>query len=97
VTFEDDRPPGLTYEVPPRLRVGAYANAARISFTQHEFTMDWAVMDEDVTGLDVGERVAIVCARVRIPVGLIFEVLQGIKRAMTYYEHQFGEIRRPDA
>lgn len=39
---------------------------------------------------------AIVCSRVRIPVGLVFEVLQGINRVMTSYEDQYGEIRRPD-
>ena len=90
MSFEDDHPGGLEYEVPNRLRVGVYANTAKISFSEFEFTLDWAVADHDEPGR------AIVCSRVRIPVAMMFDVLHGINRSMTYYEQRFGEIRRPD-
>jgi hypothetical protein len=32
---------------------------------------------------------------VRIPVGFIFDVLQGLNWVMTDYERNYGEIRRP--
>jgi Protein of unknown function (DUF3467) len=85
----------IEYEVPRRLRVGVYANAAQISYSAYEFTIDWAVLEQGAG--EPGEvSHAIVCSRVRIPVSLVFGVLQGINRAMTYYEAEYGEIRRPD-
>ena len=35
-------------------------------------------------------------ARVRIPTGLVFDVLRVLNEAMTRYEAIFGEIRRPE-
>jgi hypothetical protein len=67
-----------------------YANTARFWYSEHEFTLDWAVYDE-IDGADV----AIIGSRVRIPVGLVFDVLTGINIVMTNYERDFGEIRRP--
>ena len=93
MSADDDRPLEVTYEIPPRLRVGVYANTARISFSAFEFTLDWAVIEQEGGDLDDGSRVAIVCSRVRIPVSLVFDVLQGINRAMTYYESRYGEIQ----
>jgi Protein of unknown function (DUF3467) len=92
VSFDEDRPGEVAFEVPNRLRVGVYANAARVSYTLSEFTLDWAVFDP---GLDEPEA-AIVCARVRIPVIFVFEVLRAVNRAMTLYEAEYGEIRRPE-
>jgi hypothetical protein len=38
-----------------------------------------------------------IVARVRVPTGLIFDVLRMLNKAMTDYEAIFGEIRRPEA
>lgn len=90
MSFEDGRPGELEFEVPNRQRIGVYANAAKISYSEFEFTLDWAVLDQ------AEEPRAIVCSRVRIPVTMIFDVLQGINRVMTSYEQRYGEIRRRD-
>jgi Protein of unknown function (DUF3467) len=92
LSFDEDHPLEVDFEVPNRLRVGVYANAARISYTLSEFTLDLAVFDPE---LDESGR-AIVCARVRIPVIFVFDVLRAINLAMTSYEQDYGEIRRPD-
>jgi hypothetical protein len=39
----------------------------------------------------------LVVARVRLPTGLVFDVLRALNQAMTEYEAIFGEIRRPEA
>ena len=92
---DDDRPAEFGFRVPDELRVGVYANAARIWYSPYEFTLDWAVAEHLGPGDAEQEGdLAIVCARVRIPVGLIFEVLQAINRAMTFYERDHGDIRR---
>jgi hypothetical protein len=80
----------VEFRMPDELRVGVYANLASFWFSEHEFTLDWAALDHRA-----GESVAAVCARVRIPVSLIFDVLRALNEVMTNYERIFGEIRRP--
>ena len=94
MSVDDDQPVEIEYEVPPRLRVGVYANAARVAYTMSEFTIDWAVYDPELSESDES-GVAIVCSRVRIPVIFVFEILKAINRSMTSYETEYGEIRRP--
>ena len=38
-----------------------------------------------------------VVARVRLPVGLIFDIIKTINTDMTSYEATWGEIRRPES
>lgn len=100
----DDRvpEPGVTFDfvMSPEWQIGLYANTMNVWHSPYEFTLDWAVT-QPVEALDpddpsAGLRVpASVVARVRIPVGLIFDVLQTLNQAMTGYEALFGEIRRP--
>jgi hypothetical protein len=63
--------------------------------------LDWAVADE-VKAEDPDDpasplRIPIMgVAHVRLPTSLVFDVLQGLNKAMTRYESIFGEIRRPE-
>ena len=103
--MDDDETPQLpeatfNFSMPPEWEIGLYANVVNVWHSPYEFTLDWAVTqpveahDPDDPG--AGLRVpATVVARVRIPVGLIFDVLQTLNQAMTGYEAVFGEIRRP--
>ncbi len=97
---EAGRPLDVDFPVPDELRGGVYANAANVWYSPYEFTLDWGVYepveieDSDELSSAVGV-VAIVVARVRIPVALMYDVLRGLNQAMTDYERDYGEIRRP--
>jgi hypothetical protein len=103
--MDDDRmpdPPDVTFDflMPPEWEIGLYANTVNVWHSPYEFTLDWAVTQPaeapDPDDVSAGVRVpATVVARVRIPVGLIFDVLRTLNEAMTGYEAFFGEIRRP--
>jgi Protein of unknown function (DUF3467) len=90
------------FEVPPEARTGVYANTVNIWHSPYEFSLDWA-LTEPIEAIDPDDpesplRVpGSVVARVRIPVGLVFDVMRALNEAMTGYEAIFGEIRRPEA
>ncbi len=80
--------------------MGLYANAANIWYSPYEFTLDWAVLDrpeiEDPDDPASPATVpAMVFARIRIPVDVVYDLLRGLNEAMTGYERDYGEIRRP--
>jgi hypothetical protein len=100
----DEEPPEVVFDfaIPLEWEVGVYANTVNVWHSPYEFTLDWAITQpvevQDPENPSAGLRVpATVVARVRIPVGLIFDVLQTLNQAMTGYESIFGEIRRPEA
>ena len=80
---------------------GVYANALGIWHTVHEFTLDFTVNSQppQPTETPDGTRVVHVphqfVARVRIPPGVVFDVIRAINENMTNYERVFGPIRRP--
>jgi Protein of unknown function (DUF3467) len=85
--------PTLEYRVAEDMEGGTYANAVTIWHTGHEFTFDFGsslppsqTEDGEVT---VPFRVV---ARVKLPVSVIFDLLQAINSNMTAYEETFGPI-----
>ena len=90
----------LDFRTPDELWSGVDANAVSIWHSPYEFTLDWAVagpveIDDPDDPASLLRVRAIVVTRVRIPVGLVFDVLQGLSQVMTDYERLYGEIRRP--
>jgi Protein of unknown function (DUF3467) len=105
---DDTPPPGeperdvvSRFDVPEEWRVGLYANNVNVWHSPYEFTLDFAVTEppeaedpEDPTSpLTVPNSVV---ARIRIPVGLVFDVIRAINASMSSYEGLWGEIRRPE-
>ena len=77
---------------------GVYANSMFIWHTANEFTLDFLVnaqVPQQAPGQNVIEAPQKLVARVRIPPGLIFDVLQTVNENMTNYEATFGPIHRP--
>jgi hypothetical protein len=96
----DDREVYLDFEVLPDTRIGVYANAVNVWHSPYEFALDWGLMNapEPVVVGDPASPLRItgaVVARIRIPIGLVFDVMQALNQAMTRYEAIFGEIRGP--
>lgn len=94
------RPTQIQFETAPELEGGTYANAFGVWYTPYEFTLDFAVAQqpEIVDPDDPGSPVLLRClvtSRVKLPVTMVFDVIRGLNAAMTQYEEQFGEIRRP--
>jgi hypothetical protein len=80
---------------------GVYANVLAIWHTAHEFTLDFLVSSQPAQPGETPEGEPIVqvpqrlVARVRIPPGVIFDVLRALNENMTNYEQTFGQIHRP--
>ncbi len=93
--------PRLNYEiqVPPEQEGGRYANFLSVWHTQHEFTLDFAVLQPTVLPADEPppEEVTVpakVVTRVRVPPTLLFSILQALNANLTRYEEKFGPIHR---
>lgn len=91
--------PNFELQVPEDLEPGAYANFLSVWHTPFEFTLDFAVLQmpqlegpEEANGVTVPARVV---ARVKIPPGMIFNVLQALNENMANYEKAFGAISSP--
>lgn len=87
------------FHVSPEEEGGRYANFLAVWHTPHEFTLDFAsILPSQVAEPDDEEpQVQVPCrvvARVKIPVSVVFEVLQALNENMTNYERKFGEISR---
>jgi hypothetical protein len=85
-------PDDFEVRVPGELVGGVYAHALAAWSTAHEFTLDYAVAEEEPAGEPVTLRVV---ARIRVPVTMMFEMLRTLNDSLTQYERRFGEIRRP--
>ena len=84
-----DEPRDLDKELAYELVPGVCANLLDVWHTPYEFTLDFGVLDP------TGDRPFRVVSRVRVPVTLMFEMLQGINRSLTVYERRHGAIERP--
>jgi hypothetical protein len=102
--MEGDSPREVTFDfdISPEAKRSIYANTFNIWFSPYEFVLDWGLADE-IEAEDPDDPASplripvLVVARVRLPPGLVFDVLRGLNQAMTRYEAIFGEIRRPEA
>ena len=90
------------FDIPDDLRVGVYANNLRVSHSPYEFTLDFAVADDQLQPIDPDDPESdlvlahTVVSRVRLPVSLVFDIIRTINLDMTTYEATWGDIRRPE-
>jgi len=82
--------------VPSEQEVGTFSNLLTAWFSAHEFTLDFCVtlppaQQEDDPGAVVPCPVV---SRLKIPVTVIFTMLQVMNGIMTRYEDRFGPITR---
>lgn len=90
----DDETPNLRINVPPDQVAGHYANLVGVWHTQHDFAIDFCVI-QPFAGGDEDTMSAQVVSRVRIPPTIVFDLLRSINENMADYEKSFGEIRQP--
>jgi hypothetical protein len=89
----------LELVVPPEEEAGRYSNLLSVWHTQHEFTLDFAVLpqptvvEEGTTEVQVQAQVV---ARLKIPPTLLFSILQTLNTNLSRYEENFGEVRKTD-
>lgn len=85
--------PTLEYRVAEDIEGGVYANSVTIWHTGHEFTFDFGSSLPPSQNEDGEVTVPFrVVARVKLPVSVIFDLLQAINNNMTTYEAVFGPI-----
>ena len=82
--------------VPAELQAGTYANLLTAWYGEHEFTLDFSVTLPPVQPDDDSPALVIcpVVSRVKVPVTVLFEMLQAMNGTMTEYENRFGPIKR---
>lgn len=75
---------------------GSYANVLATWHTAHEFTLDFCVMLSPVQGHgDSSTNVLCpVVSRLKIPVTILFSMLQAMHGIMARDEDRFGPIKR---
>ena len=81
-----EEPRDLDKELPYELVPGVYANLLDVWSTVSEFTLDFGVYEPHA-----GEPFRVV-SRIRVPVTLIFTMLQWINEELTAYERRFGSV-----
>jgi hypothetical protein len=81
-------------DVPQEMRPGVYSDGAMVWHTKDGFTIDFLAPSMPPQTTPEGQAVqpAMVVARVRLPVGVIFQVARAISENVANYESQFGEI-----
>lgn len=87
--------PQFEFRIDPEIEGGTYANFVVVWHTAHEFTLDFAATlpaENRDEGVVVPARVV---TRVKLPVSVVFDLLQAINDNMSKYESAFGAIRRP--
>ncbi len=89
--------PIVEMRVAEDLEGGVYSNAVTVWHTGHEFTLDFAaalpMRTDDAGQVTYPFRVV---SRVKLPVSVIFDLLQAINTNMTMYEENFGAISGPE-
>jgi hypothetical protein len=94
---ESNPPVRFQVTVPEDQMAGVYANGFGCWFNQTDFTLDFLVhlpqelgIDEDGSSLTIQPTRLV--ARVKIPPGLLFRLMQNLNNVMTQYETMFGPI-----
>jgi hypothetical protein len=82
--------------------IGVYSNFLGVWHTAHEFTLDFAVTQPAMAGVDEDGNAVTrvpcqVVARVRVPPTVLFDYLRTINENLSNYESNFGSIQRPDS
>jgi hypothetical protein len=103
---EDGEPEGengvsIRFYVPPEQEAGVYAETVAVWHTPYDFVIDFGSIqiaqpsdpDDPASPFEVPARVV---SRVRIPTGLVFDVIRTINARMEQYEAEWGEIRGPE-
>ncbi len=87
----------LVVHVPTEVEGGVYANFVGVWHTQHEFTLDFAVMGMTGNDAETGApQVPVrVVSRVKVPPSVVFEIARAIAENVDGFEKQFGSISRP--
>lgn len=82
--------------VPSEQETGTFSNLLTAWFSAHEFTLDFCVTLPAVHEDDEPSPVVPcpVVSRLKIPVTVIFTMLQAMNGIMTQYEDRFGPITR---
>lgn len=90
----EERKVNLNLEIAPEFKMGAFADAAIVWHTEHEFTIDFIcpVMPGQEGADGIVQQAAAVVSRVRLPVGVIFQVARAISENVSQYEKNFGTI-----
>lgn len=91
----DDETPNLRINVPADQVAGHYANLIGVWHTQHDFAIDFCVIqpfagDEETTSAQV-------IARVRLPPTIVFDLLRSLNENLADYEKSFGEIKEQES
>ena len=94
---EQPQSASIQVHVPEELVDGVYANLLSVWHTAYEFTLDFASLQQMVTGVSPdGEEVNViptrVVSRVKIPPTQIFEILRALNENMSHYEATYGPI-----
>jgi hypothetical protein len=99
--IEDEGGVSLQFYVPEPNEEGTYANSFAIWHTAYEFTIDFAVSQviqpvnpEEPAGAQVVPMRVV--SRIRLPVGLVFDLIKSINERMAAYEAEWGEIHAPE-
>lgn len=96
----EQRPADFQLQIPPELESGTYANFLSVWHTAHDFTLDFAVMQQTMppeNPEDPASPFVVPCrvvGRLKISPTLVFEVMRALNQNMTQYEKAFGEIQR---
>lgn len=77
--------------IPEELQAGVYASVLSAWYTPHEFTLDFGTPVEDDPERQLGA-----VARVKVPPGVVFELIRILHAKMTLYEEKYGPIHYPD-
>ena len=77
---------------------GKYANSAVVWHTEHDFTLDFALLGMTRTAEDGSTTIeAPIVSRVKVPVTVIFQIARAISENVDKYERTYGPITpRPD-
>ena len=87
------------FELLPELEGGAYAEGVALWHTPFTLVLDFLVPTFPPRDGQSGPepvQPARVVARVRLPIGMAFELIRGVSAIMGDYEAEWGEIRRPE-
>ena len=76
--------------IPEELQAGVYASVLSAWYTPHEFTLDFGTAVEADP-----ERQLWAVARVKVPPGVVFDMIRTIHGRMTRYEEEYGPIQYP--
>ena len=85
-----DPPPNFVIRLPDHLEGGVWANWARVSHSQYEFTLDFVRMDYNTITAEGIPGVLV--QRVNMSPLFVTQLMQALESNMRRYEQRFGEL-----